>query len=126
MPFGKEQFRVLPEHVTLLSNARVSWDSGEFGAPAVDCKRPYGNSYVEGDLMALLNVAPDHPNRPAGDYDPNDCDVYAMYTDQTIDRVIDLHKQTETVLQIFLNTGAMLPGLYEREQYVGRWARIAD
>lgn len=47
---GTETFEIKNEHLELLKRAFVSWDSCEYGAPAINCKRPYGNSYVEGDI----------------------------------------------------------------------------
>lgn len=32
----------------------VGWDDCEYGAPAIDCKRPYGNSSVEEDIAEIL------------------------------------------------------------------------
>lgn len=120
----KTQFRVLPEHVTLLSNARVGWDDGEVGAPAIDCKRPYGNSHPLSDIARLLNLSPDGKVRE--DEDPQDRDFYEMYSDASIARMNALHEQTQTALQIFLTTGTMLPGLYEVEKYKRNWTRVGD
>jgi hypothetical protein len=38
------RFTVTDDHLRLLRRACVSWDQAEFGAPEVDCKRPYGSS----------------------------------------------------------------------------------
>ena len=32
------------------------WDDCEFGAPAIDCKRPYGNSDVYNDIAKILEI----------------------------------------------------------------------
>jgi hypothetical protein len=42
------------DHLTLLKRSEWSWDDCEFGAPAMDPKRPYGNSDVENDLAEIL------------------------------------------------------------------------
>jgi hypothetical protein len=34
----------------------ITWDDCEFGAPACDCKRPYGNSDVYGDMAEILGL----------------------------------------------------------------------
>lgn len=114
MSFGKEQFRVLPEHVTLLSNAYTSWDDCEYGAASIDCKRPYGDSDVIGSIAELLKIAPDQP------------DEDEPYSDALVARLDRLHRQTSVVLQILLHTGVLQTGEYERERYGGRWSRIAD
>lgn len=124
MPFDKQQFRVLPEHITLLSKAYVGWDNCEYGAPAIDSKRPYGNSSVLRDIAKILQPKPDHPNLPAGDVSRLEYDD--LYSEATLRRLDKLHRETETALQVFLHTGVMQPGLYESERYGGRWVRLAD
>jgi hypothetical protein len=42
------------DHITLIRNAYWRWEDCEHGAPAIDCKRPFGNSDVAGDLAELL------------------------------------------------------------------------
>lgn len=42
------------DHLTLLKEACWGWDDAEFGAAAMDAKRPYGNSDVEEDLAEHL------------------------------------------------------------------------
>lgn len=49
-------FELKREHVLLLQNAYVSWNDCETGAPTIDPKRPYGNSYVEGDVAKILGI----------------------------------------------------------------------
>lgn len=34
-------------------------DNCEYGAIGVDCKRPFGNSDVEGDILALIGAEPE-------------------------------------------------------------------
>jgi hypothetical protein len=118
----KIQFRVLPEHITLLSNANVGWDDGEFGAPAIDCKRPYGNSNVLGDIARLLAIPAD--SKMPEDEDPQDWDIYEAYSQATLDRMNKLHEETRIALQIFLSTGIMQTGLYETEKYKRKWTRV--
>ena len=38
----------------LLEKACWDYEECEYGAPAIDCKRPYGNSDVEGDIAEIL------------------------------------------------------------------------
>lgn len=95
-----EQFELQEPHITLLQNAYVSWEDCEYGAPSIDCKRPYGNSNVLEDMRALLGG----------------------YTD---DELAELHKETQTALQVILDTKSFQWGLYEREKYGGKWALAA-
>lgn len=40
-----DKFTLKQEHLTLLTAASWRWDDdGEYGGPAIDCKRPFGNS----------------------------------------------------------------------------------
>ena len=50
----KKLFELTEEHIKLLRQMCVSWDDCEFGAPAIDCKRPYGNSDVYSDIAKIL------------------------------------------------------------------------
>jgi hypothetical protein len=101
------RFTVTDEHIALLRAAVVRWEDCEYGAPSIDCKRPYGNSYVERDIAAILGWPHD---RAAG------------LTDIQESRARELHEQTETVLQIILTTGAMQAGDYVRsETYTKDW-----
>jgi hypothetical protein len=47
-------FEITQNHLTLLKNMHVVWDDCETGAPAIDPKRPYGNSAVEEDIHEIL------------------------------------------------------------------------
>ena len=51
----KMEFILKKEHLDLLTNAYVSWFDCEYGAPAIDCKRPYGNGDVADDMREILN-----------------------------------------------------------------------
>ena len=53
------EFTVTEDHLELLRHVHLYWDYGEgYGAPAIDPKRPYGNSDVERDIAEILE-APD-------------------------------------------------------------------
>lgn len=49
-----KEFILKKEHLKLLKNAYVSWEGCEYGSPTIDCKRPYGNSWVENDIRKIL------------------------------------------------------------------------
>lgn len=99
------RFKVEPEHITLLHNAYVRWEDCETGAPAIDPKRPYGNSNVVMDIAELLGVtlAEDWANG---------------YPE--VETLSNLHRQTDTVLQIALDTLSFAPGEYVKVGY-GKW-----
>lgn len=107
--FKKLRFKVTEEHLKLSRRAYVDWDDCEFGAPAIDCKRPYGNSYVHGDIAEIIGIP--LPDRDEGQ----------DFTDQDIKRMDDLHKDMQIVLQIGLRTGEFRVGEYECEKYSVDW-----
>jgi len=39
-------FVLTENHIKLLRKAYVTWEDGDFGAPSIDTRRPYGNSSV--------------------------------------------------------------------------------
>lgn len=109
-------FQVTEDHIKLLRRANVSWEHCEYGAPAIDCKRPYGNSYVAMDIAEILGW--DWPDQDdfSGGYEE-----YQRITEEIEDRARQLHQETETVLQIILTTGRMEPGIYWCRRYHRDW-----
>lgn len=98
-----QKFTLTEQHITLLRNSVVRWEDCEFGAAAIDCKRPYGNSYVHGDMIELLEL-----NQGSVDYD----------------ELNRLHAETQIALSIILETGEFRTGTYAIEGYRG-WKRVA-
>lgn len=107
---GKQTFTVTDDHIRLLKRAYVTWLDCEFGAPSIECKRPYGNSDVYGDINVALGYRWRLDDESDEDFDQEDL--------RTMDR---LHKETETALQIFLRTGTMAAGTYETDKYFSDW-----
>lgn len=107
----KQRFMVTSEHLKLLRRAVVSWDDCEFGAPAVDCKRPYGNSSVYLDIAEILGI------QPSTDEDE-------PFTDAEYTRMLKLHKETKTALQIILATLRFGVGEYEADKYDTNWRQL--
>lgn len=103
-------FTITRDHIKLLRNMYVGWDDCEFGAPAIDCKRPYGNSFVEGDIAKIL-----------------EWDILEDgLTDYQYEIASKLHSETQEVLQIILSDlSTDYVGTYERRNsYVNKWVRI--
>lgn len=96
-------FDLKPEHVTLLRRMYVEWQDMEYGAPAINPKRPYGNSSVEADICEILGWI-------------SDPDEEEPTTEQR-EAAAQLHRETETALQVVLATGQMVPGRYAMEKY---------
>jgi hypothetical protein len=108
------EFTVTDEHLRLLRHAYVFWEEGEFGAPSIDSKRPYGNSNVYGDIAEILDVPE------------------TEWTDEELNPSLDaewrflrLHVETAVALQIALATSEFRTGRYVRgdEWRSGRWRR---
>lgn len=97
-----KEFILTEEHIVLLRNSYVRWDDCEYGAPAIDSKYPYGDSMVIESMAKLLNIP---------------CDEENGLDEATEDRLVKLHKETETALQIILKTGSFVPGVYTAENY---------
>jgi len=111
------EFTVTEDHLKLMKRAYVSWDDCEFGAPEIDCKRPYGNSDVLRDIAEIIDT---DAARIA--YDGEDAwEAYEQAHEEAFTR---MHAETAIVLQIALNTGEFRAGRYVRERY-GDWYRAA-
>lgn len=102
-------FSVTDDHLKLLRSAYVGWDGCEYGAPAIDCKRPYGNSSVALDIAEILGWP---------------VDDNGLMREQE-ERARAIHEETLTALQIILCVGVMESGEYVRtEEYDYRsWKR---
>lgn len=105
------KFEITEDHIKLLRAANVRWEDCEFGAPAIDCKRPYGNSSVYQDIIEICGF--DIREDEYGDLIAED----RVYLRQ-------LHAETETALQIFLCTGKMETGIYEQQGNKYEWKRV--
>lgn len=106
-----KHFTVLPAHLKLLNYAYVSWNGVEHGAPSIDPKRPYGDSDVYESMAKILGLVYDKE----ADEPFNNDEIKMMDT---------LHKETQTVLQIVLAHGEMVPGNYVAADYSSDWIRI--
>ena len=95
-------FEVTEDHLKLLKHSHIIWRASEYGAPAIDPKRPYGNTSVESDIAEILEW---------GKYDN--------------ERAEKIHRELETVLQIVLVTQTFQPGLYNlRNEYTTDWIKL--
>jgi hypothetical protein len=86
----------------------VGWSHCEYGAPEIDPKRPYGNSWIEGDIHEILT----------GTYEDT-------LSDELEDKYSKLHQETETALQVVLRTGSFTPGHYRCDPpYKRNWILV--
>ena len=103
-----ERFEIKKEHLQLLNKAYVSWFDGEFGAPSIDPKRPYGNSYVEGDIAEILGWEI----------------INDELSDEQCREASKLHDETKTALQICLSQLKFETGVFENTGYGIKWVRV--
>ena len=107
-----ETFEVKDEHLKLLKRAYVRWEGGgEYGAPAINSKRPYGNSDVDCDIADILGW----------EYDEDD-----GLTGEQVDKAQTLHEETQIALQIALATQKFETGVYENYQkyHKNKWRKV--
>src|SRR6476659_2047660 len=98
-------FTVTDQHLALMKEMNVGWDEGEFGAPNIDPKRPYGNSDVLHDICEILGIDDGYSE------DDEDMDEDLRET------LTKLHKETQTALQIALKVGYFKAGKYVSRKY---------
>ena len=106
----RKSFEVRPEHLILLRAAWVGWDEGEFGAAAIDCKRPYGNSDVYEDIGELLHI------KPRGED--------GEFTDWQKQTLRAWHEDLRIVLQIVLTVGYFKASWYDCSKYDRDWREV--
>lgn len=107
-------FDLTEEHVKLIRQFNITWDGAYEGAPAVDSKRPFGNSDLECDICEILEIEPvEHDNM----------EDETIYPKGTSDRVMKLYAELELALQVVLTAGSFEPGRYEAEEYHSNWRK---
>lgn len=101
LPEYPSVFTLTEEHLALMRQMTVDWWNCEFGAPAIDPKRPYGNGDVVMDIISIL----EWPGAPQDSNEPLDPVLE--------DRACRLHEEMQHALQIVLCTGKFRPGVYQ-------------
>lgn len=117
---GIQEFRLTEEHVKLLcGNGRYYVEMSDWGenpAPAVNSKRPYGNSDVAEDVAEILGWKLEL-----------DEDGYPELSEEQEERAEQIHSETADALQVILNAKSFEPGLYRTQTaYHIDWVRVGD
>ena len=107
-----KKFTLTNDHIKLIRNMCVSWEDCEFGAPSIDCKRPYGNSDVVSDIAKILDIKP---------IETDDEYVWPKGTTELCEKI---HLETKTALQIILAVGYFKVGDYMADDYSRDWRPI--
>jgi hypothetical protein len=101
-------FELKEDHLVLLQVMSWEFSDCEFGGPAVDCKRPYGNSGYQ--------VYVDINNALQGRWEEELQDDEYTFTEDAMYEMETLHKETVTALAIVLSTRSFEPGTYVRQK----------
>ena len=106
-----KKFKITEAHLKLAQRMYVSWENREYGAPSINCTRPYGNSSVTEDIVKILGLPYNEEEEV-----PEHLSDYAR----------QIHEEMETVLQICLVMQKFEIGIYElQESYdVRSWKKI--
>lgn len=91
------KFILTKDHIKLIKSFNIDWSDCETGAPAIDPKRPFGNSYVAGDVKEILNREMDD------------------------DEALGIYFGTKEALQIMIDIAKMKTGEYRLVG--GRWRK---
>ena len=126
------EFEIKQEHLKLLKEMYVDWDDCEFGAPAINPKRPYGNSSGVDDVAEILGIKKTKDN--VEDYDKEEASEYSdkeeyledlEWNTETYEYLMRIHKEMRIVLQIVLKTQSFKLGKYRRKDSYGiEWISI--
>jgi hypothetical protein len=105
------RFELTDDHIKLLNRMNVDWNSSGYdGAPAINVKRPYGNSSVVDDVYETIHGK-------EWDYEKRDEMPEEIYK-----QMLEIHRETAIALQIVLCTKSFEPGTYEK---TSSWSRLS-
>lgn len=104
----KETFHLKQDHLRLLENINICWNSEEYGAPKVDNDQPLGDSISESldsELLNYLNIDDSHK--------------------KDVDYAKQIYNELDTAMQIVLSDKTFDTGVFEKDEYSRNWSRIA-
>tara|TARA_R100000656_G_scaffold104176_1_gene76222 strand:+ start:259389 stop:259748 length:360 start_codon:yes stop_codon:yes gene_type:complete len=99
-------FELKKDHLTLLKEVSWDWNDCAFGAPAIDCKRPFGNSgyQVYHDINAALGGRWDVSLDEDGDF-----------SEEAEHEILDLYTELMVALQVIFTAQSLEPGVYQTD-----------
>lgn len=106
-----QTFELTHEHITLLRAASVGWNKTGCGSPTIEPTRPYGVGRIFRVMASVLNI------------EWEETDDGAMPPDLCT-RLLSVHIETATALQIVLATGAFEVGVYEADDCRRNWCAV--
>lgn len=109
-----KSFFLTEDHIALAQRMNVRYEDGiEFGAPAIDPKRPYGNGDVICDIAEILGIKQE-----------GFCGDDEEFSERQWKELEALHRQMETALQVILTAKSFEPGMYEAQKYIDDWRKV--
>ena len=102
-----DMFELKQIHLDLLKETYIYWNSCEFGAPGIYCKKPYGNSDVENDIAEIIKL------KKKGNFNYEE----EEWNEKAYDYMKDLHAQTQIALEIILHCQTFRLGRYKKKNY---------
>ena len=106
------ELEVHEDHLKLMRQLNVDWRYCEFGAPAIDPKRPYGTSDVYEDIAKILGLPPQN-------------DDTWEYPQEQVDYMLRRHAEMKHFLQILFVFGEIPSGKYRRKATYYAWEKVA-
>lgn len=129
----KEEFEITEDHLKLMDEFVVGWNPAETGAPEIDPKRPYGNTSVENDMVKILGMEELKPGVyrftiDGEEYilkgDKKGNNISFEHDSELVDKLMEIHKETETALEICLERQEFETGKFEKDGIGGSWEKI--
>ena len=109
-----ERFTLTNEHLKLIKRMNIRFDDDAYdGAPAVDIKRPYGNSDVMNDVAEIIGIEKSEDDR-GEKYWPKGTHAYCK----------SLHEETAKALQVCLAAQSFEAGEYISDDYRDNWRKL--
>lgn len=111
------QFELTEDHITLLQEMNVRWDTSLFGGPGIDTKRPFGNSgstVIKREICDMLgyeSVATDEHG-------------HDVYDHADVEEAMKVYTDLGKALQIVLHCQTFEPGVFETPKYHRDWERV--
>jgi len=115
-------FTIREEHLKLVSNLKLKWDFSNIEAPAFDSKKPYGSNDLYRKMIKILDWKVEAVvNNEAFDYFSENDELPKALKD----KLYDLHRELETVIEICIRRLSFETGTYQTEQYSSDWNKIS-
>ena len=112
-PWPQKRFELTEDHVKLLRRANVRWEDEPYeGAPAIDAKRPFGNSDWVSDVAEIIGLEPIETD-----------DGETFWPKGTRERCETLYRTLADALQVVLASGSFEPGIYISDRYHDNWRK---